>query len=787
MEIPIELCKSAHVYKQDPIRRGIIIVILVILYAVSVPYCYMTAGEPRRIAMQQAQKLADEKWALESASLAANDTITNSTDFISTIINLDSEDDSSFGSDVSVSFDGTVLLGASVTPEALVDEDIHDEFNDDAHNGVFGRNSNGNANGNGDLSSNPAGTSFNEGGSSGSGGGGGMSFLAGYFGPSKEQRRAKADFEKWQKEFKERSGETVSLPPEYLPSAWACLALFGTLTVHALFHLLCHWIVGFKAASLFQPAKKVEEGCFVLVVPPPNRGSAALVPVHVPSIGVGGAGKGRGKGGAGNSVARSGKSAGGGGAADGGATGLQIEFQRQKYKYVPAAKLGDAAAKKFQYGVFALTAYPVALPLSHYLKASGIQSEGDVARLIADWGKNHLAVAIPSFLDMLQAQLLSPLAIFQVFCALLWLLDEYWSYTVFTLVSVVIFEATTVFQRSRTQKMLGGMAPRPSPIYVFRCDRWVVVTTKDLLPGDLISLSYKKRAPRRGKPLAAVTATAAAAGAAAASGGGGSGAGTVTTSSKRRKSKTDGVGSGGGDSAAAGEEESKGKPISATSMDEIIPCDCLLLRGSAVVNEASLTGESVPQMKEALVAGATASSGASAGDGSSSGISGDAVSDDEERLDMSGLNRVNTLFSGCSMVTVDGSRDSSRGSDGSSSSNQSNALSHVPTPPDGGALAYVLRTGFGSSQGSLLQMIEFSQQSVAGDARETGMALLLLFLFALMASGYVLKEGLRKQEKTQHELLLKCVIIITSVVPRQFPMQMAMAVNMALMALNKVS
>ena len=36
---------------------------------------------------------------------------------------------------------------------------------------------------------------------------------------------------------------------------------------------------------------------------------------------------------------------------------------------------------------------------------------------------------------------------------------------------------------------------------------------------------------------------------------------------------------------------------------------------------------------------------------------------------------------------------------------------------------------------------------------------------------YVLREGLRKREKTTHELLIKCVIIITSVVPRQFPMQ----------------
>jgi cation-transporting ATPase 13A1 len=68
-------------------------------------------------------------------------------------------------------------------------------------------------------------------------------------------------------------------------------------------------------------------------------------------------------------------------------------------------------------------------------------------------------------------------------------------------------------------------------------------------------------------------------------------------------------------------------------------------------------------------------------------------------------------------------------------------------------------------------MIEFSQQSVSGDAKETGLALLLLFFFALIAAGYVLHEGLRKGEKTTHEILLKCVIIITSVVPRQFPMQ----------------
>lgn len=48
-----------------------------------------------------------------------------------------------------------------------------------------------------------------------------------------------------------------------------------------------------------------------------------------------------------------------------------------------------------------------------------------------------------------------------------------------------------------------------------------------------------------------------------------------------------------------------------------------------------------------------------------------------------------------------------------------------------------------------------------------------------------MKTGLEKGDRTTHELMLKCVIIITSVVPRQMPVQMAMAVNQALMSLTK--
>jgi cation-transporting ATPase 13A1 len=71
-----------------------------------------------------------------------------------------------------------------------------------------------------------------------------------------------------------------------------------------------------------------------------------------------------------------------------------------------------------------------------------------------------------------------------------------------------------------------------------------------------------------------------------------------------------------------------------------------------------------------------------------------------------GKHRVHVLFSGTSLVTLN-------------ETNAGDAIPHIPSPPNKGCVAYVLRTGFASSQGSLMQMIEFSQQSVHGDVRGT--------------------------------------------------------------------
>ena len=222
-----------------------------------------------------------------------------------------------------------------------------------------------------------------------------------------------------------------------------------------------------------------------------------------------------------------------------------------------------------------------------------------------------------------------------------------------------------------------------------------MVSTKDLLPGDLISLAFKKRQNQNPANNAVATQPPTSSTAVAAGG------------EKKNGNGKDGGDQDDGNDASGGSAAGGGSSI--TTRSDTIPCDCVLLRGAAVVNEASLTGESVPQMKEAL--GLEVPSTTSSSSSSSSSSTTTTPSTTTTTLDMNGLHRVHVLFSGSSLVTVDGSLSTTPTSP-TTPSTHDKGLQDVPPPPDLGAVAYVLRTGFSSSQGALLQMIEFSQQSV---------------------------------------------------------------------------
>ena len=85
-----------------------------------------------------------------------------------------------------------------------------------------------------------------------------------------------------------------------------------------------------------------------------------------------------------------------------------------------------------------------------------------------------------------------------------------------------------------------------------------------------------------------------------------------------------------------------------------------------------------------------------------------------------------------------------------------------------------------------MRMIENSTASVHSDTRDTALLLLLLLVFALSASGYVLYKGMQQGTQSRYQLLLHCILIITSVIPPELPMQTALAVNSSLMTLMKM-
>lgn len=317
--------------------------------------------------------------------------------------------------------------------------------------------------------------------------------------------------------------------------------------------------------------------------------------------------------------------------------------------------------------------YPDKELLSYYLNSAGVTSKKQRAALDIKYGRNEFDIPTPDFWELFQEHATAPFFLFQICTVGLWCLDEYWKYSVFTLVMLIVFEVTMVQKRMQNMTIVRNMRQRPHAIWVFRYGTWKRIGSNYLHPGDYVSLVRLEG-------------------------------------------------------------------------EVLVPCDMLLLDGSVVVNEALLTGESVPQIKEPL--------------DSSRG---------NDRIEIRGRDKSSIIFGGTNIVvTKPGYR-----------------YRNFPPPPDNGARAFVYRTGFSTQQGGLLRTILFSTERVSVNNPEAFIFIAILCFFAMFASGYVLYWGLMDSTRNRFKLALNCIMIITSVVPPELPMELSLAVNTSLMKLMK--
>jgi cation-transporting ATPase 13A1 len=113
-------------------------------------------------------------------------------------------------------------------------------------------------------------------------------------------------------------------------------------------------------------------------------------------------------------------------------------------------------------------------------------------------------------------------------------------------------------------------------------------------------------------------------------------------------------------------------------------------------------------------------------------------------------------------------------------------LEDVPAAPDDGAIGIVLRTGFETAQGSLLRTMAHTQKSVDGiHTRDTYFFILILLCCAIASAAAVWNHGWADDDRNKFRLILHVIIIVTSVVPPELPMELSLAVTNSVADLMK--
>lgn len=183
---------------------------------------------------------------------------------------------------------------------------------------------------------------------------------------------------------------------------------------------------------------------------------------------------------------------------------------------------------------------------------------------------------------------------------------------------------------------------------------------------------------------------------------------------------------------------------------KVLPCDFLILSGTCVVNESIMTGESIPQIKDSIQS-----------------------LNHDEILDIKNKHKTRVVFCGTEVIQI--------------FSDNNFSSQYIPKPPIDCCIGYVLRTGFETAKGKLTRTVLFNNENLNIKQGEAFILIFILLLFSIWSSVNILLQGLDDPSRDKNKLFLRCILIITTVVPPELPMILTIAVNSSLVYLQKKS